>query len=187
MEAVHEIGMVAGFDPRQHRVGMVDHQIVPAHMRHFQPRFTRHNAHHLAADPAKTGVGSNSRPRVASICMPMQIPRKGTARRVTASSIASNRPVKRCSAAFAGGKGAVARQHDAVGAGHHIGLAGDHHRASPGLAGHALEAFCAECRLPGRNRPEPSGSFRAPLWWRAAPRPCGDRVQPPCAAHAPPI
>ena len=33
---MHEISVLAGLDPVQHRMGMIYHQIIPPHMRHFQ-------------------------------------------------------------------------------------------------------------------------------------------------------
>ena len=50
---MHEIGVIAGPDPVQHRVRLAADQIVPAHMRHLQRRVRGRDPHHLAADPAK--------------------------------------------------------------------------------------------------------------------------------------
>ena len=49
-----EIRMRAGWHPVQDGVESVDHQIVPAHVRHLQPRVGRNDPFDPAADPAET-------------------------------------------------------------------------------------------------------------------------------------
>ena len=50
---MHEIGVVALGDPRQHRMLRDPLQRVPAHVRHLERGIARRDAHHLAADPAE--------------------------------------------------------------------------------------------------------------------------------------
>ncbi len=51
---VDEIRVVAGGDALQHRMGLVDDKIVPAHMRHLQRRVCGRDPHHLSFDPVET-------------------------------------------------------------------------------------------------------------------------------------
>ena len=48
-----EIGVIADLYPRKHRMGLVDHQIVPTHMRHLQRRVGGRDARHLTLHPVE--------------------------------------------------------------------------------------------------------------------------------------
>ena len=96
----------------------------------------------------RPGVSPNSSPRVASSCMPTQMPRNGAPRCVPLRVIASITPGTRLEAAHAGREGADARQHHAVGAGDRLGIGGDARSRSAPAAATALSAFSAERRLP---------------------------------------
>jgi len=96
----------------------------------------------------KPGVSRYSSPRVAIICMPMQMPRKGRACTVTASSIASNSPVARESAARQAGKapspGRTMRSARTASSGREETRT----RPAPVSAAIRWKAFSAEWRLP---------------------------------------
>ena len=66
MVGMDEIGVVAGLDPVEDRVGMVDHQIVPAHMRDLQAGIRR------AGSPRPCPRSSRNRrsPRIPSRAWP---------------------------------------------------------------------------------------------------------------------
>ena len=124
---VDEIGVVAG--RRSRRAPGAARSIT----RSFQPMcgtFSARSAGSIrTTSPAiqpKPGTSSYSCPRVASICMPTQMPRKGRPcrlHRLDRSPRTARRTVAKRRAA--GREGAVAGQHDPVGAGHVLGARGD--------------------------------------------------------------
>ena len=85
---MHEIGMIAGADPVKNRMRVVDDQICGT----FSAGSEGAIASTVPRIQSKPAVSSYSSPRVASICIPMQIPIKGRAWVITASSMASNTP-----------------------------------------------------------------------------------------------
>ena len=136
LPAMHEIGMIARRDPVQHRMGVVDDQIVPSHMRYLQPR--RGDRGHIPADPVEA--------RRFAVFMP------GGRQHLHAHADAQKRhaaqqhrlaqrlghAVHLAQGAAACGKGAVARQHDPVGPDRERRVRG-HHHLGPGIPAHQLE------------------------------------------------
>jgi hypothetical protein len=96
----------------------------------------------------KPGVSLYSWPVVASICMPTQIPRKGTARVSTASVTASAMPDRPNNWSRQWGKapspGSTTRSARRTASGSEVTM------TSPAPTSRAMrsKAFCAECRLP---------------------------------------
>ena len=121
MVGMHEIGVIAGLDAVQHRVAVIDHQIVPAHMWHFQRRVGRGDFHHLAGDPVKSlGILVLATPCGHHLHAHTDAKEgagaggDGLFDRLKEPTISPERLAT-------GGKSTVAGQHDPVGAGHILG------------------------------------------------------------------
>ena len=122
MVGMHEIGVIAGVDAVEHGVRGVQHQIVPAHVRHFQRRIVGRDRHDLTADPVQpVGVAVLAAQRCHQLHADTDA-QEGP--RLDLDRLAQGRQQAGMAAQFfpAGRKGAVAGQHDAVGACHHVGV-----------------------------------------------------------------
>ncbi len=196
MIGMDEIGVLTGGDPVQHRMrpgrSGVDDQIVPAHMRHFQPLVRRHDPHHFAGDPAEAaGVAVFAAPggqHLHADADAEERPRPQRHRFVDRLE----QPGEAVERRPAGRKRPVAGQHDAVGAGHVFGARRDDDLARVPLSRHALKRFFGGMQIAAveidQNRQHRSALrlTRRP-WSRAARPPCADRVRRPCARRGPPI
>ena len=141
---MNKIGVIAGFYASQNRVGPVDHQIVPAHMRHLDGRVSRCDPRHLAAQPAETR-------RVAVLAAQSHHhlhPDADTQKRAAPvnhrlfNRIKQPRHGIKCCPARR--KSTIAGQHDPVSPGNIFGPRGDHHLTAAGFRRHSFK------RLGGR-------------------------------------
>ena len=136
-----EIGVIAGGKTGQHRMGCINDQIIPAHMRDFERRVGRSNPGHLPPDPVKAGgwfvfVALRGQHLHADTD-----PKKGDGAPFDCVGNRPGQPRHRVQSGPAGRKGPVARQHDPGGAGDGIGVRGDHYRTCADLQRHALKGF----------------------------------------------
>ena len=165
MIAVDEIGVIAGLYAVKHGVRVVDHQIVPPHMRHLQRGVMRRDAHDLTADPIKTGGGFVFQTARRQHLHPDANPHERTPalghdliNRLEQAGVLKQ-------LAIAGRIGPVARQDNTVRAAHDIGVRGDHHCARIGFAGNPLKRLLGRVQVAGfviNNRRQHSG-HSAPL------------------------
>ena len=97
----------------------------------------------------KPATSSYSRPHSASICMPTQMPRKGRARFLDRLDHRLFQPVEGLQPAPAGGKCAVAGQHDTGRARHLVGVGTHDNGARADLGGHALKRLFRRMQVAG--------------------------------------
>ena len=146
---VHEIGVVAGGDAGEHRVAA---RRSPARSSPCAapsaPGRRARCAPPRRGSSRSPGCRPCSRPTVAIICRPTQMPRNGAPSAIARASIASNMPGTAARPARQSAKAPTPGSTMRSARAHGVGVGGDDHRAAADLGGHALEALLAECRLP---------------------------------------
>ena len=146
---VDEIGVIAGFQPVQHGVGVVDHQIVPAHVGHLERRRARGDANHFPRDPAKAcGIFIFAAPCGHHLHADTDAQKRAGATGYLFFD-RLEKATKFPQRAAAGGEGPIARQHDPVGAQHVFGARRDQHLARAGFLCHALEGLLGGMQVAG--------------------------------------
>ena len=177
--AVHEIGVIAGLQPVEDRVVVVNHEVVPAHMGDFELRVFRGDLGHLAADPAQPGGIL-----VFAAHAGHQLHADADAEEGAALFLDRlDHRVIEAASPFQGGhtgrEGAIARQDQTVGAGHDLGIRGHRDLACVMLAGHTLEGFMRGVQVAGFVVDDCCQHwFTRHPWWREWRLLCGGRSRP---------
>ena len=147
MVRVHEIGVIAGTYACQHRVRAINDQIIPAHMWHLKRSGGWQNTNHLTFDPVETGRIGVFAPPTRHHLHPHADAKKragtvhhGVRYRLKQPAIASQGSPAR-------GERTVARQHDAVCAGHVFGAGGDEHITAVSFSCHPLKSFFSRMQI----------------------------------------
>ncbi len=142
---MHEIGMIACCQPAHHGVRPIDDQVVPAHVRHFQPRGrdTRHSRPRSSSGPGSVHIRASARQQLHADTDAQE--RAAAAQHSLVQGLL--KPIDGCKGPAAGGKGAVSRQDQMIGPRHTTSGSAVTVTAMPAGA-ISSNAFCAECRLP---------------------------------------
>src|SRR6056297_2553443 len=128
---------------------MVDHQIVPAHMRHLERGIRGRDPVYRAADPVETRRLAVFKAARRHHLHPDANAHEGAALRDHRLFDRLEEATMIVELVAAGGKGPVAGQHDARGAAHGVGIAGDQHLARAGFKRHALKRFLGGVQVAG--------------------------------------
>ena len=144
MEGVDEIGVetvLARRNAGKQRVVAHHLERVPAHVRDFQLRVGGRDLHHVAGNPAEPVDGLLLQPALGHELAADANAEEGLSAPDHLLLQRLDHAGDRAEAAPAIGEGADARQHDPLGAGHHIGIGGHDDRVA-GVPRSALEGLC---------------------------------------------